>query len=499
MSKPAKPLPEKAIKILFITSEIRPLVKTGGLADVSGALPPALTELGVDIRILIPGYPSVMGALKNKQLLARITTLPGHGEIRLLGARMPDTDVPIMVVDYPAYYDRPGSPYQDEDGRDWSDNDWRFSLLSRIGAILSSHQSPLPWRPDIAHCNDWQSGLTPAYLHYVSAPKAHSIMTIHNLAYQGIFSANMVPLLGLPAQSFHMQGAEYYGNFSFLKAGLFYADHITTVSPTYAKEIQSETLGFGLQGLLFERRAQLTGILNGIDDTFWDPARDPYIHQTFDQHNLAGKTANKRALQLQLGLQVAPEIPLLAVVSRITHQKGLDILLEIAPSLLDEPTQIVLLGSGEVELEQSLLELAQEYPGKISVVIGYDEHLAHQIEAGADIFLMPSRFEPCGLNQMYSQRYGTPPVVRATGGLADTVTDATPQMIRNSSATGFVFSPLNPATFLAAIMRATTLYRDKNVWQSIQLNGMQRDFSWKKSAAEYRALYASVANDVDLI
>ena len=499
MSKPAKPLPDKAIKILFITSEIRPLVKTGGLADVSGALPPALTELGVDIRILIPGYPSVMGALNNMQLLARITTLPGHGEVRLLGARMPDTDVPIMVVDYPAYYDRPGSPYQDEDGRDWSDNDWRFSLLSRIGAILSSHQSPLPWRPHIAHCNDWQSGLTPAYLHYVSAPKAHSIMTIHNLAYQGIFSANMVPLLGLPAQSFHMQGAEYYGNFSFLKAGLFYADHITTVSPTYAKEIQSETLGFGLQGLLFERRAQLTGILNGIDDTFWDPARDPYIHQTFDQHNLAGKAANKRALQLRLGLQVAPEIPLLAVVSRITHQKGLDILLEIAPSLLDQPTQIVLLGSGEVELEQSLLELAQEYPGKISVVIGYDEHLAHQIEAGADIFLMPSRFEPCGLNQMYSQRYGTPPVVRATGGLADTVTDATPQMIRNGSATGFVFSPLNPATFLAAITRAITLYRDKNVWQSLQLNGMQRDFSWKKSAAEYRALYASVANDVDLI
>ena len=494
MSKPAKPLPDKAIKILFITSEIRPLVKTGGLADVSGALPPALTELGVDIRILIPGYPSVMGALNNMQLLARITTLPGHGEVRLLGARMPDTDVPIMVVDYPAYYDRPGSPYQDEDGRDWSDNDWRFSLLSRIGAILSSHQSPLPWRPHIAHCNDWQSGLTPAYLHYVSAPKAHSIMTIHNLAYQGIFSANMVPLLGLPAQSFHMQGAEYYGNFSFLKAGLFYADHITTVSPTYAKEIQSETLGFGLQGLLFERRAQLTGILNGIDDTFWDPARDPYIHQTFDQHNLAGKAANKRALQLQLGLQVAPEIPLLAVVSRITHQKGLDILLEIAPSLLDQPTQIVLLGSGEVELEQSLLELAQEYPGKISVVIGYDEHLAHQIEAGADIFLMPSRFEPCGLNQMYSQRYGTPPVVRATGGLADTVTDATPQMIRNGSATGFVFSPLNPATFLAAVTRAITLYRDKNVWQSLQLNGMQRDFSWKKSAAEYRALYASVAN-----
>ena len=308
----------------------------------------------------------------------------------------------------------------------------------------------------------------------------------------------MVPLLGLPAQSFHMQGAEYYGNFSFLKAGLFYADHITTVSPTYAKEIQSETLGFGLQGLLFERRAQLTGILNGIDDTFWDPARDPYIHQTFDQHNLVGKAANKRALQLQLGLQVAPEIPLLAVVSRITHQKGLDILLEIAPSLLDQPTQIALLGSGEAELEHSLLELAQKYPGKISVVIGYDEHLAHQIEAGADIFLMPSRFEPCGLNQMYSQRYGTPPVVRATGGLADTVTDATPQMIRNGSATGFVFSPLNPATFLAAIIRATTLYRDKNVWQSIQLNGMQRDFSWKKSAAEYRALYASVANDVDL-
>ncbi|MDP2963959.1 MAG: glycogen synthase GlgA [Sulfurimicrobium sp.] len=483
----------QTLKILFITPEITPLLKTGGLADVSAALPAALREHQVDVRVLLPGYPRVMDHLDDKRSIA-ILTAPGvHGEIRILGAELPGSGVPLLVIDYPLFYERDGGPYIDHNGHDWVDNAQRFALLSRVGAILGSSMSPLDWRPDIVQCNDWQSGLTPAYLHFSPEPSAATIMTIHNMAFQGTFPSALTIPLGLPASSYDINGVEYFGQLSFLKAGLFYANHITTVSPTYAEEIQQEPLGFGMQGLLAHRYLDLTGIVNGIDGHEWNPATDKLLAHNYSADNLAGKAANKRALQHKLGLTENPDIPLLGVISRLTHQKGLDLLPAIAPFLLEYPVQIVILGSGEAGLEESFLHLAQSHPDQVAAVIGFNETLSHQIEAGADIFLMPSRFEPCGLNQMYSQCYGTPPIVHATGGLVDTVVDATPENITNGTATGFIFRHTTTHGLNECIHRALDLFRDQpDIWRKIQANGMRRDFSWNRSAEEYMALYEMI-------
>ncbi|MEW5944322.1 MAG: glycogen synthase GlgA [Pseudomonadota bacterium] len=483
---------KNTLKILFVTPEIHPLTKTGGLADVSAALPAFLRELKADARVLIPGYTQVLDSLKNKRQLAVFQHLPGVGEVRLLSATMPGSGVPLLIIDYPPFYTRFGGPYLDSYGHEWPDNAERFALLSRIGAILGGADSPLPWRPDIVHCNDWQTGLAPAYLHFGPQPRAATVITIHNLAFQGCFPAAMTERLGLPQESFGINGVEYYGRMSFLKAGLYYADHITTVSPTYAEEIQREPLGFGMQGLLASRRDHLTGIVNGIDLGEWDPATDAALARNYNAARLSGKAANKRALQEKLGLDIDPDVPLLGAVSRLTHQKGLDLLPPIVPDLLRQPAQLVVLGSGEAALEQAFVRLMQNHPGKVRTVIGYDEALSHLIEAGSDIFLMPSRFEPCGLNQMYSQRYGTPPVVHATGGLADTVVDTTPDTIRDGTATGFVFRESTAKAFQDAITRAIQTYRDKKLWRRLQRNGMSRDFSWNRSAEVYLELYRSL-------
>jgi starch synthase len=476
------------LKVLFATPEIRPLIKTGGLGDVSASLPAALMKAGIDVRVLVPGYPSVLAGAQHECLLAR-THLPGAGEVTLLSAHAPDSGVPLIIVDCPAYYDRKGGPYQDLSGLDWPDNAQRFALFSKIGALIGSSANPLDWQPHVVHCNDWQTGLTPAYLHYTAGPKSPTIMTIHNIAYQGIFPSASLAATGLPPESFSMHGVEYHGSLSFLKAGLFYADRITTVSPTYAREIQGKLLGFGMQGLLAERSALLSGILNGIDEEEWNPWHDPYLVEPFHGGRLKGKAANKRALQERLGLAVEPDVPLLGVVSRITHQKGLDLLLATVDDIITTPAQIVLLGTGEAALEASFRSLAARYPGTVSVTIGFNEALSHQIEAAADIFLMPSRFEPCGLNQMYSQRYGAVPLVHATGGLVDTVVDATADSLADGSATGFVFVKEQPAAFLATVQRALSTYRDKKTWRALMKNGMRRDFSWKQSAQGYVALY----------
>jgi starch synthase len=470
-------------RVLFVTPEIHPLIKTGGLADVSGALPAALGELGVETRVLVPGYPKVLAGAKNKRLRHTFRDLPEADEVRLLSASLPSSGVPLLIIDCPMLYQRDGGPYQNPVGADWPDNAQRFALLSRIGAILGSDASPLAFRPDIVHCNDWQSALIPAFLHFMPGKKAATVMTIHNLAFQGIFPPHVVAEVDLPPSSFSIEGVEYYGNFSFLKAGLYYADHITTVSPTYAREIQQEALGFGLQGLLSHRSDKLTGIVNGIDTSDWNPATDPHLVQGYGVKQMAGKTANKLALQEKMGLKCDPDIPLLGMISRITQQKGGDLLLEIAPQLLQENVQIVLLGTGETLLENGFRNLAHAHPEKVGVRIGFDEGLSHLVEAGADLFLMPSRFEPCGLNQMYSQRYGTPPIVHATGGLTDTVEDGV---------TGFIFSPMTAEIFLASIRRALAAYRNKQAWHTIQRNAMMRDFSWKKSAEDYLALYKSM-------
>ena len=483
------------LSVLFITSEVHPLNKTGGLGDVSAALPLALRELGVDVRLLIPGYPQVLAGLKHKRKVAELGDLAQFPPAVLLSARLPvsaSADVPVFIIDCPGLYQREGGPYMDAAGRDWPDNALRFGLLAKVGAILASDASPLAWRPQMVHCNDWQSGLTPAYLHFHRGTKAASLMAVHNLAFQGVFPPGSVTQLGLPAASFDINGVEYHGKMSFLKAGLYYADHIVSVSPAYAREIQTAPLGFGLQGLLAGRREHLSGIVNGIDTVAWDPSTDPCLARNYTASRLAAKAANKRALQQALGLVVDPDILLFGAVSRFTHQKGYDLLLQVAPQLTKIPAQLVILGSGEAALEQQLALLAKTHPGKIAVHIGFDETLSHLIEAGADSFLMPSRFEPCGLNQMYSQRYGTPPLVHATGGLLDTVVDCTPATLADGSASGFLFHTMTPGNFLAAIRRVSTAYRDKPIWRRLQKNGMAKDFSWRPSAAAYREIYLSL-------
>jgi starch synthase len=479
------------IAALFVTSEAAPLVKTGGLADVSGSLPVALMHQGVDVRVLMPGYPAVMEGVKSK---GRLTAFPALGELpasQVLAGKLPG-GVPLLIVDCPRLYERPGGPYQDTAGKDWSDNDLRFGLLCYVAAMLSTSQSPVSWRPQVLHCNDWQAGLAPAYLRFMPGERARSVMTIHNLAFQGVFPPVTVSRLGLPPSSFSPEGVEYYGNMSFLKAGIHYADHVTTVSPNYAQEIQREPLGMGLQGLLAHRSASLTGILNGIDTDAWDPESDPYIAKYYNASRLPVKLENKRALQARLRLDPKDDIPLVGSVGRFTEQKGFNLILQCAPDLLKMPVQLAILGSGEAALQESYQGLARTHAGKVGVQIGYDESLAHQIEAGADIFLMPSRFEPCGLNQMYSQRYGTPPVVHATGGLVDSVVNTNPETIAAKSATGFLFSPMTRAALLSGVARAVSAYRDKKLWRQLQKNGMARDFSWEASAQRYVELYRSL-------
>jgi starch synthase len=483
------------LKVLFATSEVAPLIKTGGLADVSGALPAALRAVGLDVRVLVPGYTQVMSQLFHHEVVATFESLLlGFPSARLLSSKMAN-GVPVFVLDCPSFYQRGGGPYQDTSGRDWVDNALRFGLLSKAAAVLGSGASPLGWHPDLVHCNDWQTGLAPAYLHFAKQA-APSVISIHNLAFQGIFPLSTTEQLNLPPSCFSVNGVEYYGNLSFLKAGMFYAEHITTVSPTYAKEIQLEALGFGMQGLLTTRRDDLTGILNGIDMEEWDPAGDKHLFENYSSGHMAGKTANKQALQSKMGLYLEPDVPLLGVVSRFTQQKGLDLLLEIAPLLTELPVQLAMLGSGDAQMQKTARDLSHSYPGKIGTVIGFDEALSHQIEAGADMFVMPSRFEPCGLNQMYSQRYGTPPIVHATGGLADSVVDCSAATLRAGTASGFVFSDMTAEHLFDAIHRAVETYQNQRKWKILCDICMSKDFSWKKSAEAYRKVYLKVLRDI---
>ncbi|NTV94979.1 MAG: glycogen synthase GlgA [Thiobacillus sp.] len=469
--------------VLFATSEARPLIKTGGLADVSSALPAALRELGIDCRLLLPGYRQVLAMLDNPLEVARFQGLTGFIDSRLLLGAMPDSGTPVYVLDAPAYFVREGGPYHGNDGIDYADNAERFGLLSRVAALLSGPDTPLDWHPDLLHCNDWQTGLAPAYLHFAGRPAA-SVMTIHNLAFQGIFSPDMTTRLGLPPESFQVAGLEYYGSLSFLKAGLFYADRITTVSPTYAREIQQEPLGMGMQGLLATRADRLTGILNGIDTADWNPSSDLHLPCEYSARAPSGKRRCKAALQADLGLDVAPEAPLFGVVSRLTHQKGLDWIVQIAPGIIDRGGQLAVLGTGDKAIEAALRDLVNLYPGRVSATIGYDEALSHRIEAGADLFLMPSRFEPCGLNQMYSLRYGAVPVVTDTGGLADTV---------ENDINGFVLADASAHGLWQTVERALALFADKTAWKHMMLAGMTRDFSWERSAREYLRMYEQAA------
>lgn len=474
-----------SLTALSIASEIFPLIKTGGLADVTGALPTALKPHGIAMRTLVPGYPAVLGGIEPPQVVYSFADLFG-GSARLLAARCEELE--LLVLDAPHLYVRPGNPYVGPDAKDWPDNAFRFAALAQVGAQIG--QGLLPgFAPDVLHAHDWQAGLVPAYVRYSGRPGPKTVFTIHNLAYQGRFERELLERLGLPARAFSLDGVEYWGGIGYLKAGLQLADRITTVSPTYAQEIQNTEAGMGLEGLLRLRADRLSGILNGVDTKVWDPATDELIPVTYDLETIGARARNKQALQTRFGLKIDPGALLLGVVSRLSWQKGLDMLLDVLPGLLAEGTQLALLGSGDAPLEDGFRAASLAHPGQVGAVIGYDEALAHQVQAGADVLLVPSRFEPCGLTQLCALRYGAVPVVARVGGLADTVVDANQMAIATGVATGVQFSPVTAEMLAKALTKTRALYADHTTWRNLQINGMTTDVSWKNPAQHYAKLY----------
>lgn len=478
-------------KILFATSEAHPLVKTGGLGDVSASLPPALAELGEELCIVLPAYRQVMQQVGETHPVARLIISGTMHDVEILESHFPETDIPLWLISAPEYFDRDGGPYSDPDGHDWHDNPQRFALFARAVVELAMDRAGLGWKADVVHCNDWQTGLVPALLSLETARPA-TVFTIHNLAYQGLFSYKTFKALHLPEHMWSHHDLEFHGMLSFIKGGLTFADKITTVSPTYAKEIRTPEFGYGLEGLLDHRDIDLVGILNGVDYKVWDPQHDTLIPKKYSIKTLRPKKENKRALQQRFHLEQSDDIPVIGFVGRMVEQKGIDLILEALPKLLERKLQCVILGSGVKHFEQAFLDMAEHYPTKLGVYIGYDESLSHLVEAGSDIFLMPSRFEPCGLNQIYSLRYGTIPVVRKTGGLADTVVDATEEARKNKIATGFVFEHATVHGLLWATNRALELYTRPRLWRNVVKTAMEQDFSWESSALHYIDLYREI-------
>lgn len=476
------------MKLLSVTSEIYPLIKTGGLADVTGALPKALAPEGVAVRTLVPGYPAVLAALETATPVQKDPALFG-GPARLLEARAAGLD--LLVIDAPHLYDRRGNPYVDGEGRDWPDNARRFAALAVVANRIARGWLPR-FVPDIVHAHDWQAGLTPAYLRYGGPTAVRSVATIHNIAFQGHFPAEVFGMLGLPDAAFSIDGVEYFGGVGYLKAALRCADAITTVSPTYAEEICGDACGMGLQGLLRGRADDLHGILNGIDTDIWNPATDPALAQRFDGASLDRRSANKRAVEARFGL--APGDGLLhCVVSRLTWQKGMDLLLETMDALVASGARLALLGSGDLEQERAFAAAAGRHPGRVGAVIGYDDALSHLLLGGADTILIPSRFEPCGLTQMQGQRYGCVPVVARVGGLADTVIDANDAAIAAGAGNGVQFAPVTAAALDLALRRTERLFADRRTWQGLQHNGIGCDVSWRRSAQRYAALFRGLS------
>ena len=483
------------MKILFVASEAYPLVKTGGLGDVLYSLPHALAARGADIRLLLPGYRTLLAQLDAIRILGWVDLRGADGplSVRILETRHPEYAFPLWVADCPQLYDRPGNPYVGADGQDWPDNAERFAVFARVAVQLARDALDLGWQPAVVHTHDWQTGLVPAFLADLPL-RPKSVFTIHNLAYGGYFSHGDFVRLQLPSPWWSHEGVEFHGGFSMLKAGIVYADAVTTVSPTYAAEICTPEFGYGLDGLLRSRQHKLSGILNGIDTTVWNPSTDIHLPAHYSVGRIQpGKRRNKQALlERFLGQadEAALRAPLVGLVGRLVEQKGVDWVLAAMPPLLAETdVRFVLLGSGQAGYEQKLLRLARQHPERVMVEIGYDEPLAHLIEAGADMFLMPSRFEPCGLNQMYSLRYGTPPIVFRTGGLADTVVDANAATLDDGSATGFAFDTPQVGAMLDAVRRALELYRQPAPWRRLQQAGMRVSFDWSESADRYLALY----------
>ncbi|TDH61337.1 glycogen synthase GlgA [Dankookia rubra] len=471
------------MRVLAVASECFPLIKTGGLADVVGALPAALAGAGITVTTLVPGYPAVLSAVGAAPVVLDLTDR--FGPARLRRAKVHGLD--LLVLDAPQHFDRPGNPYAGPDGVAWDDNGLRFAAL---GFAAAKAATALGF--DAVHAHDWQAGLAGAYLRLTAARRVPSVFTIHNLAFQGQFPPALFPRLGLPATAWRMDGLEYFGSVGFLKAGLWYADRITTVSPSYATEIRTAAGGMGLDGLLRGRGGQVSGILNGIDEAEWDPSRDKALAACFSAADPAPRAANKPALQARFGLAPDPAAPLFAFVGRLAWQKGMDLVLDALPALLEAGGQLAILGTGDAALEARCLGAAAAHPGRAGTVIGFDEALARLCYGGADAVLVPSRFEPCGLAQLCALRYGAPPVVARTGGLADTVIDANEMALAAGCATGVQFAPGDAALLAGAVQRTIGLYRDRPAWAHIQANALGCDVSWRRSAARYAALFDEI-------
>ena len=484
-----------ALRVLSVASEAVPLVKTGGLADVAGALPGALAPHGVELTTLIPGYPAVMGAVKHAgkplRVLHRYTDLLGQ-PARLVAGKLGAS--PLIILDAPGFFARGAGIYGDADGKDWPDNWQRFAALGRAAADLAGGLVPAR-AYDVLHAHDWQAAMALAYQRFAPLPGSKplpTVMTIHNMAFQGYFAREHFKALGLPAAAWSMTGVEYHGGIGFLKAGMEAASVITTVSPTYAREIRSAEFGMGLEGLVISRGDRVRGIVNGIDSAEWNPATDPHVGAHYGPENLAARTANKRALEALFGLEPG-DGPLFVVISRLTWQKGMDVLVEALDHLVGIGGRLALLGSGDAGIVAGLAAGAARHPGRIGLKFGYDEALSHQMQAGGDAILVPSRFEPCGLTQLYGLAYGCVPVVARTGGLADTVIDANLAALSAGAATGIQFTGISYPALADACRRAVALYHQPAAWQAMQRAGMKADFSWNESGRLYADLYRELA------
>ncbi|MFM9925826.1 glycogen synthase GlgA [Variovorax sp. H27-G14] len=487
------------MRILQVSAELFPLLKTGGLADIAGALPLALMADGQDARVLLPGFPAIMAGVHGLTPVAEFNA-PWGERFALRFGHIATDGAPAMaayVIDAPALYDRPGNPYEDASRQPYADNHRRFALLGWAAAQLAQSLDPL-WQPEVVHAHDWHAALAPAYLHFareagqLKGARVGSVFTVHNLAYQGIFAPWTFPDLGLPGAAFQIDGLEYHGQVSFMKGGLCYADRITTVSPTYAREIQTPEQGCGLDGLLRQRSGVLSGILNAVDDKVWSPATDAALVQGFqtpEGRHMAGKARCKSVLQHQLGLAERPDAPLFILVSRLTEQKGLHLVLGGLDALLAQGGQLALLGAGEAWLEEAFRQRAAAAPQSVSVTIGYNEALAHQLFGAGDVTLVPSLFEPCGLTQMYGLKYGSLPLVRRVGGLADTVVDSSLEDLSSGEATGFVFDRFEVADYDRAVRRAFALYQRAPDWRRVRGHAMRRPADWRTAAAQYIDVY----------
>ncbi|GAB3488773.1 glycogen synthase GlgA [Marinomonas epiphytica] len=471
------------IKVLFAASEIYPLIKTGGLADVAGALPIAMRKQGYDVRLIMPAYQGIVEKVGPIHKRVNLGNPFGYGDLILLETSIKESDTPLWLVQCQGLFERPFGPYVDQNGLDYPDNHIRFAAFSWVTALLITNSNIANWQADVLHLNDWQTGFAAAYLESWQNKSVPVITTVHNLRYNGSFEMSQFSDLQLSNHLLNMHGMEFYGRFSALKAGLVYADAITTVSPSYANEILTPEYGDGLDGTLRALESKLSGILNGVDYDEWSPENDAHIAKNYSPDTLQDKQANKHALLTECGLPAIMDKPVYGVVSRLTEQKGLDLILQALPESLAKGARFILLGSGDGNLEQAYLDLQKQYPEQVSITIGYDESFSHRLQAGVDCLLIPSRFEPCGLTQLYALKYGTLPLVRHTGGLADTVFEG------SNKPNGFVFHEATVADLCDALSRSMACFDDSAEWQKRQLNAMSYDHSWQAVTGQWGELY----------